>query len=581
MLAYFGIAYMYGQRGIAAQAFSQLLGLSNQQVSLPDVFTERASVLDILTEEEHANAREWRPIHHVVANELVQQILTPEMSDRQVWKQHLSKWGKLFIEFCATHNIFVGDRILDLLRRVFIYRDTDDALGRELDDDNRTGDYRLADFSLLIRDIPAREGKLEVLRYLAVSFPAEAHFWAHLGRFLSAVMENHIESLRAVDRALTLQPNDPLLWHMKGMCFRYRVQKSMSDASPNLDTIVDIAMQASECFAESRKLNPDNDHAYISEIQLLVKVLNFTIRDTKESIFEYMQRRNALPYLREAIDRAESLLAILRANREGRQGNSYEEDCRAKLRQIYGDYQEALQIWDSLLSRHDVFHPPVRRQIVYAHIDRAKTWGLMSHRFRDRCIRLLQDNLDQEPYNARDLRLWLHAVRYASRSPSIESLIEKVFYWKANSNALDATYYLYVLYWLQAFEGLTNERVYAERFIRESLNLSQNRRNRFVSFEWLGPGSGVSKLVHQSTLGNWNPNANFWSNTSALERVQGVITEVRGPQQGRVQVSGMSCFFVPGAKRENPISKDSVNQRVDFFVGFSYAGVRAWDVKLL
>lgn len=579
LLTYLSIAYRYGQRGLAPQAFQHLLGLSKRDVSVPLVFSESASVLDILIEE--GNANEWRPIHHVVADELVQQILSSGSSDRRAWKQNLSKWGKQFIEFCATHQAVVSERMLDLLRRVFIYRDGDDALGQETNDDTRDRASRLASFSLFIRDIPSREGRLEVLKYLAKTIPNEAHFWAHLSRYQSAIMTNFEASMESVDKAISLQRDDPLLWHMKGMSFRYHAQSLMSGTTVALGIVVELAEKASECFEESRNINPDREHAYISEIQLLASVLNYAVKDTDESIFQFAQRQHAPPYLREAFDRAESLLAVVRANREGTRGSSYEEGCRARISGFYGDYQEALQIWDSLLSRHDVFHPPVRRQIVYAHIDRSQSWNKMSNKGRDRCIQLLQDNLDEQPYNASDLRLWLQAVRFASPSPTIESLIEKVSYWKANSDALDATYYLYVLYWLQAIEGLTYERDLADRFMQESLQLSQNRRNRLRSFEWLGNGHGISRLVHQSVLGNWNRDKNFWSNANSLSRVEGVISEVRGPERGTLQVDGMSCFFVPGAKREDPISKDHVNQRVDFYIGFSYSGVRAWDVKLL
>ena len=579
LLAYLSIAYKYGQRGIAPHAFRNLLGQSNRGVSIPEVFAGKASVLDILIEE--VMHKEWRPIHHVVADEMLIRILLPSKTDRSAWTYSLSSWAKEFIEFCATNEIVISERILDLLRRVFIYRDADDALGREPNDDSVPGASRLNSFSLLIRDIPSREGRLEVLKLLAETMPDEAHFWAHLSRYQSAMMENYEASLESVDRAISLQRDDPLLWHMKGMSYRYHAQKLMSGSAAQLGEIVALAVNASECFEESRKINPDHEHAYISEIQLLARLLNYTVKDTDESIFQYAQRPNAIPYLREAFDKAESLLAIVRANREGTRGSSYEEGCRASISELYGDYQEALQIWDSLLSRHDVSYPPVRRQIVYAHIARSQSWRNMPNKSRDRCIQLLQDNLDEQPYNARDLRLWLQAVRFASPSPTIEGLIERVSYWKANSGALDATYYLYVLYWLQAMDGLPYERDLADRFMRESAQQSQNRRNRLRSFEWIGKGRGIGRLVHQSALGNWNRDINFWSNANSLTRVQGVVSEVRGPERGTLQIDGMSCFFVPGARREDPISKDSVNRRVDFYVGFSYSGVRAWDVKLL
>lgn len=576
LLVFLSIAYMYGQKGIPAQAFQHLLGLSSENVKLSKVFSGRQSVFDILIHEKET--QEWRPIHHIVSNEILRQILAPLDADPRAWRQQLSAWGKKFIQFCGANQSITSERMLELLRRILIFRDANDVLGRELGDDARSENSRLGSFSQFIQHIPAREGRLEVLRFLTETFPDEAHFWAHLGRFQASIMENYEGALVAVDMALSFQPNDPLLWHMKGMSYRYQAQKLMSEYTDDLENVVALAERASECFEQSRLINPDREHGYISEIQLLTKVLNYATRNSEETIFQYIKRNN-IPYVREAFDKAESLLAIVGSIQDGTQSSSFERSCRASISKLYGDYEEALQIWDSLLSRNDVFHPPVRRQIVYALKDRAESWQNMRQSRRDRCIRLLQDNLDEQPYYDRDLRLWLQAVRFSTHKPSIESLIEKVSYWKTNTNALDAAFYLYVLYSLQAIEGLRIERNLAERFMTETAQLSRNRQNRRRSFEWLGPGQGIARLVHQSELGNWNREINFWSNVSALERAEGFITNVRGPEAGTIQVGGLSCFFVPAGKPEEPISKDAINRRVSFFLGFSYSGIRAWDVE--
>ena len=574
LLVYLGISFKYAQRGLPAQSFQYLLGLSQRDVLLERVFDGQQSVLDILINEKN----DWRPIHQIVAEEILIQLLTPPDGERRNWKQQLSAHGKSFVEFCADGWLITSESTLELLRRVFIYRDTADVLGREPGDDTNRISSKLSTFATFIADIPSPEGRLEMLKYLADSLPEEAHFWAHLGRFQASIMQNFPASLEAVDRAIQLQPNDHVLWHMKGMSFRYQAQHLMS-AREDISDIVKLAEQASECFEESRRCNPDHEHAYTSEVQLLAKVLNYAVRDSKKSIFQYIRENHRIPYIGEAIDKAESLLAVVRSNREGTGSSSWEQSCRADITHLYGNYREALEIWDSLLTRQDVYHPPVRRQIVYALMDREKHWNKMPQSSLDRCIRLLQDNLDEQLSSDRDLRLWLQAVRYASIVPSIESIIEKVSYWKANTGALDAMYYLYVLYSLQALEGLTIELDLATRFLQESRNESRNRRNRLKSFEWLGQGEGIGKLVHQSTLGDWGRDLNFWTNTSSLARVEGVISHVRGPEGGRIHLNGLSCFFVPGARRDNPISRDSVNRRVNFFLGFSYSDMRAWDVK--
>ncbi len=270
VLVHLSIAYLYGQKGIGAQMFQNLLGITNRDVSFPLVFVGQQSVLDILIED--SKSKEWRPIHHIVAKEIMRQILPPSGADPRVWNQRLSTWGKRFIDFCSSDHLVANERSLELLRRVFIYRDTDDALGRETGDDSPSEKTRLGNFSMFIQQIPSREGRLEVLQFLAESFPNEAHFWAHLGRFQAAIMNNHAESLEAVEHAISLQPKDPLLWHMNGMSYRYQTYNLIS-SNESLEDVVTLAERASGCFEEARSCNPDHEHAYISEIQLLARCI--------------------------------------------------------------------------------------------------------------------------------------------------------------------------------------------------------------------------------------------------------------------------------------------------------------------
>ena len=478
IVVFLSIAFVYAQRSLSAQAFQYLLGLSNRDVVLHKVFENQQSIFDILIKER--DSKNWRPIHDIVAREVLIQVLGKGEDAERNWKQQLSTWAKRFIEFCGDGWLTANETTLALLRLVFI----------------KSEDTEFKTFTRFIQDIPVREGRLEVLRLLAEEFPYEAHFWAHLGRYQALTMGNYPASLEAIDHALKLEEEDPVLWHMKGMSYWYQSQ-SLMEARKDLNEVISCAQNSSECFEESRNIDPDAEHAYISEIQLLARVLNYAVKDTDESIFDFIQR-NDKPYLREAFDKAESLLAVVRSNREGTRSSRREQQCRADISNLYGNYQKALQIWDNLLTRHDVYRPPIRRQIVYALKDRDSGWNIMSQRSLERCIQLLQENLDEQPSNDRDLRQLLQAVRYSSSIPSVESLIEKVSYWKANTGALDSTYYMYVLYALQALDGLSIELGQTERYLRECQDQSRNRRNRLISFEWLGNGESIKKLVHQS-----------------------------------------------------------------------------------
>jgi hypothetical protein len=114
------------------------------------------------------------------------------------------------------------------------------------------------------------------------------------------------------------------------------------------------------------------------------------------------------------------------------------------------------------------------------------------------------------------------------------------------------------------------------RFLEECKTLARFRRNRTKSLEWLGPGTGVNRLVHQSRLGEWEKDKEFWENPSLLERVTGRISKIGEPQSGQIEIHGLSAFFVPA--KGNYFRSHDENKAVSFFLGFSYDGLRAWEV---
>jgi hypothetical protein len=193
-------------------------------------------------------------------------------------------------------------------------------------------------------------------------------------------------------------------------------------------------------------------------------------------------------------------------------------------------------------------------------------------------VDLLDSNLREEPNDDTNLRLWVQAVRRASHPPSIEAVIERVGYWRASGGSLDASFYLYILYALQAFDGSSLARDSSIRFMEECRTKARFRRNRTKSFEWLGNGSGIMRLVHHSHLGEWQTEKEFWQNIEPLSRPSGRIVSIEAPQSGQIELKGgLNAFFVPA--RGGYSRGLAENKRVTCFLGFSYDGLRAWEVK--
>ena len=569
VIAFLSVAHYYGQQPLPVQSFATLLGLPpDRPVMLESMFQEPSSVaLELLIEESNG---EWRTAHNVIALEALQQIFVPGSTEDRaaVWRQSLSTWSKEFADFIRGDGPIVPERLLELARRVFVYRDNAELLGTE-----RAASRR---FSQLIEDIPSPQGRVDVLRQVSERFPEEAHFHAHLGRLLGMSGE-FMRAVEEVDRAIVLSPRDPVLYHMRGMTLRYQI-RSLSEANRTAAAdIMPLVVDAQRSFEEARELRPDEEHGYVSEIQLLLQFLDFAARQQDSAVQALVSNPLSPSICRTALEQIETLLDRVSNIYVGEAPSQYIMECRARLQRVYGDYSAALSSFDNLLSRPDVARPPIRRQIVWTLLRRHDgQWAKLSTREVNRARQLLEENLEEETRDSTSLRLWLRAIRLATARPSLDAVIERVAYWKANTGSLDAAYYLYVLHCLRAMEGSPQAGADMERVLEECRGLARYRRDRTRSLEWIGDGSGIAKLVHQSQLGEWR--GDFREFAGLLTRVEGRVKSIDGPQKGTIMVTGgLEAFFVP-ARSDIHAGRDE-NTLVTCYLGFSYDGPRAWAVE--
>lgn len=573
VVGYLATAHHYAQRELPEESFRSVLGLPERRsVHLAALMPDY--VLPLLVQMTDGS---WRTAHDLIALRALIDILAasaPREERERVWRQGLSDWAVDFAEFCRGRTPVPSDQLLEVLKRAFVFRENAELLGTER--------VETVLFSQLLGDVRIPQGQLRVLKTLVELYPEEAHFWAHLGRFYALEMRDYQEALRAIDRALALEPRDHVLHHMRGMALRREVY-DLIDQGVEVADIAPLVREASESFASARMLNPEDEHGYVSEVQMLARILDYAGRSVAGTLSSYLQLPTADPFLREALGNAEDLLDQVRRNREGRRPSHYEETARARLWTLYGDAGRAMNAWDGLLQRVDVYAPPIRRQITWTLLaQKQHEWEQLSPTDVARIASLMQDNFRQEPNDSRNLRIWLQAVRRLRQPPPLEEIVERVAYWKANTESLEATFYLYVLHALLAMEGSRMALGGMKTALEECRSLARSRIQRTQSFEWIGPGDGVRRLVHQSRLGQWDAQRQFWSNTAPLDRLSGYISRIKGETSGEIELpSGVAAFFVPGRGAEHTrFRSGQENQRVTFFLGFSYDGPRAWEVRL-
>ncbi|MBF0539133.1 MAG: hypothetical protein HQL03_12870 [Nitrospirae bacterium] len=507
--------------------------------------------------------------HHLIAREILKQILEPSTSnnDDNGWKQNLSRCAREFINFCHGGEYATSTQLLEIVKRVFIRRDNKDLLGTE-------GAIQ-KQYAQLIHDIPSYNGRIDVLRYLTDVFPDEPHFHAHLGRFLG-LNNDFNEAIKSIDLALKIQDKDSVLHHVRGMIYVNLIKHSISE-NADIDKIISFAKEASISFNKCRRLKLDKEYGYISEIKMLIRILDYASKHYKIDVEKIIIDHKIDPYIRETLSHAEDLLDIVRNLYVGEKPSNYISDCNARLQVFYGNHQTALQAWDNLLSSSGVNRPPIRRQIIWTILRKYDNlWYKITPKEIKRMVDLLAENLDEEVNDSKSLRLWLRAIRYSQEAPSLDSIIEKVAYWKANTGSLDAAFYLYLLHAIRAFEGSGQALADSKLALDECKAIARFRRDRILSFEWIGTGNGIQRLVHQSSLGEKKDG--FWTLTNKLERINGITTFIDWPQKGEIEISGgLRAFFIPRKYGFN--SGVDTNIKVTCFIGFSYDGLQAWEVK--
>lgn len=574
IIIFLSISYYYGQRGISPHWFCKLLNIpATRSVDLEKIFT--SGIADLII---YDDIGKWRISHVIFAKKCLSYLLSPENFGNSnydhIWKQNLTTLGKEFIAFCRGQNFEIPptDESIEIMCRVFYFRDNNELLGTEK-----------SYFSNFIEDIIDINGQLSIFRFLTEMFPDEAQFWAHLGRFYSLTKKDSVDAINAIDRALDLNDDDPLIHHMKGMAIRQHIYNLIyNDKLDNKEFLHQIAQEAEKAslsFAKIRELNPIDEHGYISEVQMIVKVLNHAGKYFNNKPIDAITYINCPKWIRESLESAFYLLSEIRRIRQEDHRSKFEIDCQADLDVLNDNVEEALQKWNQLLESGKISPSDkvsIRRSIIYTRLKQADhKWSHLSVKHIKRVVELLEENLKYGK-NDKDLKLWLDAIRALPNPPHLEEILEKIAYWKANTGSLDAVYYLYTLQVLQVMSGSLTDLGNAEANIKECHERSRYRRKNNISFEWLGNGQGIKQLIHREGLGDWNDG--FWTHTTALKRVNGIISSIEGPAKGYIEIegSGLKAFFVPGQYYKKGSFE---NKKVTCYLGFSHSGLRAWEVK--
>ena len=571
-LIFLAFAYYYGQVPLSLQTFAPIFSINPSNIVMPSrVFPEQ--IREMLVEENH----EVRPAHYLIAEEILYQGLGKVVGERRNWRIGLADLAVNFIDLLASLPQRGRGAINDILRATLIDRERSESPGGPWDDD----------FSRFLNDIPSEGGKQRALEHLTGSFPGEPHFWAHLGRFYSRVTHDHPLAHSAHETAIRLMGHDSRLHHMAGMGWRSELYDLLSsiraDFTPDAESkIFELVHRASDNFNTARDLDRRDEHNYISHVQMLQRVVGAVAvaRGHQHDPITFLTTTGNGRY-REMVDEAQNLLSDLELIKGGEFLSQIHVRVSADLDSLYGNRSNAIQRLTNLLDRNDAFRPPIRRAIIRNYLARNDgDWDSLRERELQRIVGLATENIREEPASDYNLRLWLRAVR-TENALSIDRVAEQLAYKNLQNPSVDTKYYLYILKFMQMEAGDYTARGQVSQLINECSRAARDLSRPSSSFEWLGAAEGFRGLLHASTLGPWDDDEDFYRNRGGLKRVGGRIATIRHQGSGEIELkSGLRAFFAPsrGNVPGGYVGGQDIGREVEFFLGFSYDGLRAWVV---
>lgn len=552
----------YSQTGITTALLNKLLRLDpGSDADLRDSLGEGVHRLVV------RRGQLIRLLHPVIAQEVLRQSLGGED-----WKYGLRDLCLEFITETARHVGTHGAETLHLFTELFIRRDYWTPSVR-----------RRRNFSELILDIPTPAGQHQVLKTLTETCPDESHFWNHLGRHhIYEMKQDFAEAERYLKKAITLSEYEQVHHHSLGMVRRFWIRSLIAemlrrDPPPTAEYMFDqvhvLFLGAAEDFAAARVFGPEDQHGYITHIQLILEVLENLVRlDSGRALPAILSKSNAVgAWARASTVVAEDLLRQVRQLRQQETPSRYELSCTNDLAALYGHFDAVISSLETLSK--SVQDPDVRRALATAYFSKSgRVWANLTASELRRTKDLMEDNLRADPTNDRDIRSWFQAFRRLPEFSYIDA-IDRLEAWATASNQVDAYYYLYILHFLRWWQGAERD----ESAMRVSLDQCRQRSigKRGLSYEWLAKEPAWCPLAHATELGEWT---DFWENPEPLEWITGSIATIK-PQAGTIRLGPRTlAYFVPGTKFSET---RHLNALVKCRIGFSYEGLRAWEVDFV
>lgn len=595
---YVSMIYHYSQKEVPDLIFRNLFKKDGVVIGLQKYLrnhpTEEKALYKILSNvtDEAGKQTLWRPRYARFADAVLQSVCSVGG-----WKEMVYESSINLINSIKSNQQYLVDDSRQILISVFLERGKEELLGVEeaWSKDNNTH------FSQLLEDLGYSElNQRNVLSRLANSFPNEAHFWGHLARFCyekASIPKHFDEAMSFVQKAFEAHgETDFNLQHIAGMCKRRLLEYyKRENVELGFQDIKDLTEEARGYFKESRRLNSKNIYAYISEIQLIVILIEYGKRwspyDTyRRFLFSRENEWYQEQYVSmlELIDETKILLSQMKTlgntqkthksfdylNRSESQSKNFIDDLPGMLNHLSAAIEKALyeerprlrQLYVRYLLLSKVKGDPKRL---------GESWGLLTEKEQDKVENYLNSNIQQGNTNLFSLRYWFQFVRKCRKDTPVDEIISRLQTLAQASGEhhpivqLEANYNILVL---KAFTIIHDKDYFDTDKIREIRYLAstchqQSLNDKYI-FDLLVNDHDISGIVP------YNENTDF----SNCIRLHGTISSIRSTTQGEIKLDcGLTAFFAPS--KGNFVEGRDETKEVTFVIGFRHDGLFALEVK--
>ncbi|XP_071809455.1 uncharacterized protein [Asterias amurensis] len=485
-VGYLALAYFYGHQKVPCQFFSDLFGKNRTEIVKADEDLTHSGKQFVIEDKQSCT---WRITHYAVAQEILEQILTPDstpaydkddtrrLSSRAL--RNLKDFAMKFLTYASTTRLHLS--IMGILQVMFIHRDYKEV-GQAA--------HKRESLSRLLFDLPSSD-QLDIMKHLVKCFPANPTFLSHLGRLhiwkqnflhaeqhLTKAKDLRLSEIKAKEEKYSQNRGDQknesessqdanlcTIYHNFGILYHEEIKqligggkhgsgkqyKCSPDKEGLIQELCNKACSAINNFTncrQYRKKGMDVSYGFLGEIKVYLHVADFIqTRFKPNGYYGFLEsqgkQENMINLLEKCFNKAHSLLGeyqdLITSDPDDKPVTDDFNCCRNWFHAIFDDAETALTYWqgtdsvDGIRSKIAVYKLKHQKGKPLARGSAEAINNITSKEDVDSITELYERMFgDAYKKNIRldisaDLRDWMLVIRNIKRS-TVYSLAEKVLH---------------------------------------------------------------------------------------------------------------------------------------------------------